>query len=241
MIGHVPLPECRTWGIPAGGLLQFREMTAWTRQGPLLRLGLTGSIGSGKSTVATLLRERGLSVLDADEQARLVTTEPEVLRDIALNFPGTVQNGRLDRAALASVVFDDPAKLATLNTLIHPRVRARMAELEAQAAARGERWIVQDIPLLFEGGLESGMDAVLVVDAPLEVRVARVMARSGLSREEVLARDARQLSAAEKRRKADVVLDNAGSLETLERQVDAALRQLGVHPPGLPGAPDDQT
>lgn len=195
----------------------------------LKRLGLTGSIGAGKSTVAALLRERGLSVLDADEQARLVASEPEVLDELARRFPGSVQDGVLDRAALADRVFRDPARLAELNALIHPRVRARMAALEAQAAARGEAWVVQDIPLLFEGGLEAGMDAVLVVDAPLEERVARVMARSGLSRDEVLARDARQLPASEKRRRADVVLDNAGSLDELAQQVDAALLQLGVH------------
>lgn len=196
----------------------------------LRRLGLTGSIGAGKSTVAALLRERGLTVLDADEQARLVTAEPAVLAELACRFPGTLQEGQLDRAALAALVFGDPEKLAQLNAIIHPRVRARMAALEAQAAARGDRWVVQDIPLLFEGGLETAMDAVLVVDAPLEVRVERVMARSGLSRQEVLARDARQLPAGEKRRRADVVLENAGSLEELRSQADAALTALGVHP-----------
>ncbi|PNY80772.1 dephospho-CoA kinase [Deinococcus koreensis] len=197
---------------------------------PLKRLGLTGSIGAGKSTVAALLRERGLTVLDADEQARLVTGEPEVLSELARRFPGSVQGGVLDRAALADTVFGDPARLAELNALIHPRVRARMAALEAQAAARGEPWVVQDVPLLFEGGLEAGMDAVLVVDAPLEVRLSRVMARSGLSRDEVLARDARQLPASEKRRRATVVLDNAGTPDDLARQVDAALKRLSVHP-----------
>ena len=207
------------------------------------RLGLTGSIGAGKSTVAALLRERGLTVLDADEQARLVTAEPRVLAELERRFPGTVQGGQLDRGALAALVFSDPARLAELNAITHPRVRARMAALEAQAAARGEKWVVQDIPLLFEGGLEAGMDAVLVVDAPLEERVARVVARSGLSRQEVLARDARQLPASEKRRRADVVLDNAGSLEELQMQVDAALNGLGIHlsrslAPDSAGTPD---
>jgi dephospho-CoA kinase len=194
------------------------------------RLGLTGSIGAGKSTVAALLRARGLTVLDADEQARLATQEPDVLRAIQARFPGVVQEGGLNRAALAQRVFGTPAALADLNAIVHPRVRARMAALEEAAARRGERWIVQDVPLLFEGGLDTQMDAVLVVDAPLEVRVRRVMARSGLSREEVLARDARQLPAAEKRRRASVVIDNAGSLQELEAQVDAALRSTGVFP-----------
>ena len=192
------------------------------------RLGLTGSIGAGKSTVAALLRGRGLTVLDADAQARLVTEQPETLALIEAAFPGTVREGVLDRPALSAVAFADPARLARLNAIVHPRVRDRMTALERQAAEAGAPWVVQDIPLLFEGGLEAGMDAVLVVDAPLELRVARVMERSGFSREEVLARDARQTPAAEKRAKADFVIDNGGTLAGLEAQVDAALEALGL-------------
>ncbi|GGO27224.1 dephospho-CoA kinase [Deinococcus humi] len=192
------------------------------------RLGLTGSIGAGKSTVAALLRARGLTVLDADAQARLATEEPETLAHIETAFPGTVRNGVLDRPALSAVAFADPAQLAELNAIVHPRVRARMTVLELQAVAEGAQWVVQDIPLLFEGGLEAGMDAVLVVDAPLEQRVARVMERSGFSREEVLARDARQAPAAEKREKADFVIENGGTLAELAVQVDAALEALGI-------------
>lgn len=199
------------------------------------RLGLTGSIGAGKSTVAALLRERGLTVLDADEVAREVTRDPAVLAEIEAEFPGVVRDGELDRAALASRVFGNPARLAVLNGLTHPRVRARMRALEQEAAERGERWTVQDVPLLFEGGLERMMDAVLVVDAPLEVRVARVMARSGLTREEVLARDARQMPAGEKRRRATVVLNNGGGLEALAGQVDGALAALGIQLPATSG------
>lgn len=192
------------------------------------RLGLTGSIGAGKSTVAALLRARGLTVLDADEQAHRVTGEPETLARIEQAFPGTVQGGVLDRAALGAAAFADPARLAVLNAIVHPRVRARMAALEAEATLRGERWLVQDVPLLFEGGLEKSMDAVLVVDAPLEIRIARVMARSHLTREEVLARDARQTPAEEKRRRASYVIENSGEIAELEPQVDAALRQLEI-------------
>ena len=200
---------------------------------PPRRLGLTGSIGAGKSTVARLLRERGLTVLDADAEARRVTAEPEVLAELEAAFPGVVVGGVegggvLDRAGLAARVFGDPAQVARLNAITHPRVRARMAALEAEAAARGAAWVVQDIPLLFEGGLEKGMDAVLVVDAPLELRLERALARGGLTREDILARDARQLSSAEKRSRATAVLDNSGPLEALERQVDAALRKLGI-------------
>ncbi|GAA0517101.1 dephospho-CoA kinase [Deinococcus depolymerans] len=194
----------------------------------LRRVGLTGSIGAGKSTVAALLRARGLTVLDADEQARLVTQDPEVLALLDARFPGVVTDGILDRAALAARVFGNPAALADLNRVTHPRVRERMGALESQAAARGERVIVQDIPLLFEGGLDASMDAVIVVDAPLSLRVRRVMERSGLSETEVLARDARQMPAEHKRARATVVVDNSGDHAHLEAQVDAALRRLGL-------------
>jgi dephospho-CoA kinase len=187
------------------------------------RLGLTGSIGAGKSTVAGLLRARGLTVLDADAEARAVTEDPAALAEISAAFPGVVRGGVLDRAALAALAFADPARLATLNAIIHPRVRARLRALEVAAAARGEGWTVQDVPLLFEGGLEAQMDGVLLVDAPLEVRVARVVARSGLTPEEVLARDARQ-----KRKRATAILDNSGDLTALEAQLGAALARLGI-------------
>ncbi|WP_189070142.1 dephospho-CoA kinase [Deinococcus radiotolerans] len=196
------------------------------------RIGLTGSIGAGKSTVADLLRARGLTVLDADEQARLVTQGPDTLALIGARFPGVVVNGTLDRPALSARVFGNAEELAALNSIVHPRVRSRMAELEAQAAARGAEVVVQDVPLLFEGGLDALMDAVIVVDAPLAVRVQRVVQRSGFSEAEVLARDARQLSAEQKRARATVVLENGGDLAHLEAQVDAALRRLG-----LTGAP----
>jgi len=189
------------------------------------RIGLTGSIGAGKSTVAQLLRARGLTVLDADEQARLVTQDPETLTLIEARFPGVVVRGNLDRAALSARVFGQPEALAALNAIVHPRVRERMAALETQA---GSRVVVQDVPLLFEGGLDAQMDAVIVVDAPLPLRVARVMARSGLTQAEVLTRDARQMPADQKRARATVVIDNDRDLPHLEMQVDRALRQLGL-------------
>lgn len=203
-----------------------------SRSENIKRLGLTGSIGAGKSTVTRLLRERGLTVLDADEQARLVTGEPETLERIEAAFPGTVKGGVLDRAALAAAAFSDPERTRVLNGIVHPRVRARMAALEAQAVANGATWIVQDIPLLFETGQEQNFDAVLLVDAPLETRVQRVMERSSLTRDEILARDARQMPAPEKRKKATITLENDGDLEHLTRQMAKALKLLGVEHEG---------
>jgi dephospho-CoA kinase len=215
---------------------------------PFRRLGLTGSIGAGKSTVARRLRERGLTVLDADAAARELGLDPLVLNEVArLLGPEylTLQEGRpvsLNRPALAALIFADEQKRGVLNGILHPRVRARLAELERQAAARGEAWVVQDVPLLFEGGAWKDMDAVLLVDAPLETRLTRVMSRDGLSREAVLARDAAQMPTEQKRALLEqlpaatpvaatpvgAVLDNGGDETSLNAQIGAALERLGV-------------
>ena len=209
---------------------------------PFRRLGLTGSIGAGKSTVARLLRERGLTVLDADAAARELSLDPAVLSEVARQLGQKYllyQDGRpssLNRPALAALVFADEQKRGVLNGILHPRVRARLAELEQAAAARGEAWVVQDVPLLFEGGAWKDMDAVLLVDAPLELRLSRVMARDGLSREAVLARDAAQLPVEQKRALLEqapalpvgAVLGNGGDQERLNAQLGAVLKRLGV-------------
>ncbi|MBB6097780.1 dephospho-CoA kinase [Deinobacterium chartae] len=198
------------------------------------RLGLTGSIGSGKSTVAQLLRQRGLPVLDADQAAREVTAKDDTLQEIAAAFGAQfVRHNVLDRAALAAHVFGHPERLDRLNAIVHPRVRAHLRALEAALEA-DHPWVVQDIPLLFEGGLEAQMDAVLVVDAPFELRLGRARARDGMSEEQFRARDAAQMPPAEKRRRASRVIENDGSLEDLEAQVDRALQELGIFPPSSP-------
>jgi len=197
---------------------------------PFKRLGLTGSIGAGKSTLARMLRERGFTVLDADAQARLVTQEPQTLRDIEAGFPGVVVGGQLNRPALSARVFGFPAELARLNAIVHPRVRARLAELEAAAARAGAHTVVQDVPLLFEGGSRALFDAVLLIDAPLDVRLARVMVRDQLSREAVLARDAAQMPAEQKRRLADAVIENGGDEAALAAQLEAVLARLELRP-----------
>lgn len=191
-------------------------------------IGLTGSIGSGKSTVSRLLRARGIPVLEADEVAREVSDDPRVLEDVRQELgPGLVIDGRLDRAAVASLVFADPAARARLNAIVHPRVRAEMARRTAQLAQAGAPTVVQDIPLLFESGLESMFDAILVVDAPLELRVRRVVERVGLDEPAVRARDAAQMPAHEKRRRATVVLDNDGTIDDLDSQLQSALEIIG--------------
>jgi dephospho-CoA kinase len=211
---------------------------SFSAQTSVKRLGLTGSIGAGKSTVARLLRTRGLSVLDADAVARQLSFTPEVLAEVAAQLgPEFVvyEHGlpsALNRPALAALVFADEQQRRVLNGIMHPKVRARMAELEREAAARGEQWVVQDVPLLFEGETWKSMQAVLLVDAPLKLRLARVMARDNLSREAVLARDAAQMPIAHKRKLLEqvsgVLLDNSGDEAALNQQISRALDQLGI-------------
>ncbi|RTR28621.1 dephospho-CoA kinase [Deinococcus radiophilus] len=197
------------------------------------RLGLTGSIGAGKSTVAALLREAGLTVTDADALGREVTASPEVLTELARLWPEVVSTGpgrlpALDRAALAARVFGHPEQLAQLEALTHPRIRSATEAAWQAAQDRGESWVVHDIPLLFEKGLDRDMDAVWVVDAPLELRLKRLAERSGLTREQALAREAAQWPPADKRARADTVIVNDRTLADLRQQVTSALHQLGL-------------
>jgi dephospho-CoA kinase len=168
-------------------------------------------------------------VIDADALARDATRDPAVLERVAAALgEELVQSGVLDRAALAARVFRDPAARSVLNRLIHPWVQRERERRVAALLARPEppRVIVHDIPLLFEVGLENTFDTVVVVTAPLELRVKRVAARSGFTEAEVRARDAAQLPLTEKVRRADVVIDNSGDESALEPQVDALWRAL---------------
>jgi dephospho-CoA kinase len=189
---------------------------------PQRRIGLTGGIASGKSTVGRLLAARGLPVLDADGYAR---------EALAPGSPGAqavlARYGTLDRAALGRIVFADAAERQWLEQLVHPLVRARFAaELERLAAAPV---VVLMIPLLFEAGLEELCSEVWLVDCDEAQQLARLMARNGLSAAEARARIAAQWPLARKRTLADVVLDNRGTAEQLEGQLERAM--LGPGPP----------
>jgi dephospho-CoA kinase len=186
----------------------------------MLRMGLTGGIGSGKSTVAGLLAARGARVVDADRIAREVV-EPGTpgLAAVVEAFGPQVltPDGALDRPALAAIVFADPAARARLDGIVHPLVRARAAELVA--AAPPDAVVVQDVPLLVETGQAGAYDLVLVVEADLETRVRRLVQR-GLGAEDARARIAAQATDEQRRAVADVVLDNSGTREELEAQVE---------------------
>jgi dephospho-CoA kinase len=192
-----------------------------------LHVGLTGGIGAGKSTVARLLTGHGAIVLDADLAARAVV-EPgtEGLAEVARAFGPEVlrADGSLDRAALASVVFADEERRTRLNAIVHPRVRAWMAE-RAAAAPEGSV-VVQDIPLLVEGGLVPLFDFVIVVDADDDTRITRLVRDRGMAEQEARARIAAQAPRAQRNAAADRLIDNGGSPEDLEKAVAELWRDL---------------
>jgi dephospho-CoA kinase len=185
-----------------------------------MRIGLTGGIGSGKSTVAALLAERGARVVDADRIAREVL-EPGTpgLAAVVEEFGAGVlsKDGSLDRPALAAVVFADPGARARLDAVVHPLVRARAAE--AVASAPADAVVVQDVPLLVETGQAGSYDLVLVVEADEATRVDRLVQR-GLTADDARARIASQATDEQRRAVADVVLRNDGDRAELAAQVD---------------------
>ena len=186
----------------------------------MLRIGLTGGIGSGKSTVSALLAARGAVIVDADRIAREVV-EPGTpgLARVAETFGEQVlaADGSLDRAALAAVVFADPEARRQLDGIVHPLVRARASDLAA--AAPPDAVVVNDVPLLVETGQASSYDLVLVVEADPATRVSRLVQR-GLTAEDARARIEAQASDDQRRAVADVVLHNGGTPEQLAEQVD---------------------
>ena len=191
-------------------------------------LGLTGSFGSGKSTVASIFRELGVPVLDADQVAREVV-EPgtEALKEVVREFGAGVldENGSLDRKKVAEIVFDDPERLKRLNAIVHPRVGEGIARfLQVHA---GDPLVVLEIPLLLETGRKGAMDKVIVVTTDEEHRNERLRA-DGFTESEIQARLASQMSQDRKVALADHVIDNSGDMESTRRQVHELARQCGL-------------
>jgi len=190
------------------------------------RIGLTGGIGSGKSAVADVWRERGALIVDSDLLAReAVAPGSSGLAEIALRWPAVIAaDGTLDRAALARIVFDNAEERATLNGIVHPRVRALARAREAAAPAG--ILIVHVIPLLFEGEYWRTCDATVVVIAPDEARIARVIERDGLDRASVLQRMRAQIDPSEARRRATYAIDNDADLTTLRLRANVVYDRL---------------
>ncbi|MFE9241954.1 dephospho-CoA kinase [Nocardiopsis sp. NPDC006938] len=195
----------------------------------MLKVGLTGGIGSGKSAVSAALASYGAVVVDADAIAReVVAPGTPGLAEVVAEFGEGVlaADGSLDRPALGAIVFADKARLAGLNAIVHPRVAERSAELMARAEAAGARVLVYDVPLLVENGLEPLYDVVVVVDTPDEVRVERVSRDRGMPPEQVRARIASQADRRTRLASADLVVDNSGTREELADRVAELWRAL---------------
>lgn len=188
----------------------------------MLLVGLTGGIGSGKSTAARMLRELGAVVFDADVLAReAVAPGTEGHRAVVERFGADVlaPGGELDREALAAVVFADPAARRDLEAIVHPEVRRLFAE-GSEAYRDSDRVVVLSAPLLVETGMHSAFDVLVVMAVPEPVQVERLMRDRGMSEEEIRARMQAQAPLEDKAAVADILLDNEGSPEDLERQVD---------------------
>ena len=190
--------------------------------------GLTGNIGTGKSTVARLFAERGLPVVDADLVAREVVQPGQpALAEIAARFPGVVTAaGLLDRKALGARVFEDASERAALNAILHPRIAAEVQARMVLLARQGAPFAMYEAALIVENGLHECLAGLVVVTAPLEVQLARLKLRDAMSESDARARIAAQLPAASKIAVADFVIDNSGAAEALLSQVDAVLAAI---------------
>lgn len=195
----------------------------------MLHLALTGNIASGKSTVAALLAAHGATIIDADLLAReAVAPGSAGLAAVVRHFGEGVLaiDGTLDRAALRQRVFRDPAAREALNGIVHPAVRRLRDAAVAAAAARGDRIVISDIPLLFEVGLERAFDGIILVDAPESVRLARLVHDRGLGADEARAMIEAQWPSERKRAGATWIIENDGPLELLPPRVAAVWREI---------------
>lgn len=194
-------------------------------------IGLTGGIGTGKSTVSSYLKQKNIPIVDADQIAREITAPGSpVLLEIRALLGNQVfrEDGTMDRQKVASVIFSDRDMLTAYEALTTAEaVRRCMAEVNAYRECGDFDIVVLDAPLLFECGMQSETDEDWVVDADLEVRISRVMLRDGISRKAILDRISHQMPAEDKRKLADFVIDNSGSLNELYAQIDALLERSG--------------
>jgi dephospho-CoA kinase len=193
-------------------------------------LGLTGSIGMGKSTTAGFFREAGVPVHDSDAVVHALY-EGDAVAPVEAAFPGVAVDGRIDRAKLSEKLVGNPDAIKRLEAIVHPLVRAASQRFLDEQKAKGARVIVLDVPLLFETGGEKRVDAVVVVSAPPDVQRKRVLGRAGMTAERLDTLLARQMSDAEKRKRAHFVVDSSRSFDSARAQVRGILRAVA----GLPG------
>ncbi len=188
-------------------------------------VGLTGSIGMGKSTTAAMFRAEGVKVHDSDATVHELYLGPAV-EAVERAFPGAIRDGHVDRALLGARVLDDPEALRQLESIIHPLVATSREAFLAEALRCGERLVVVDVPLLFEAGLDHSFDVVVLVSAPEAVQKERVGRRPGMTDDKLSAILAQQMPDAEKRKRSHFVIDTGRGFAAAERQVRSLLRAL---------------
>ncbi|MFN0265123.1 dephospho-CoA kinase [Tepidamorphus sp. 3E244] len=193
----------------------------------MLIIGLTGSIGMGKSTTAQMFRDRGVPVFDADATVHDIYAGPEAA-EIDAAFPGTLVDGRIDRVKLSEHVVGNDAAMKRLEAIVHPMVHARETKFLREAREAGSPFAVLDVPLLFENGSQGRCDVVAVVSAPAEVQRKRVLERPGMSLEKFEAILARQVPDAEKRARADFIIPTGNGLPAAEKAVDEMLAECAA-------------
>jgi dephospho-CoA kinase len=191
----------------------------------MLVIGLTGSIGMGKSTAAARFRELGIAVCDADAEVHKLYEGPAVAA-IEAEFPGSTADGKVDRQKLAQQLIADPSRFARLEAIVHPLVQEAERQFLRAEAARGASMAVLEIPLLLEGGGHGRVDVVVVVSAPPEMQRERVLARPGMTLEKLEQILARQLHDSEKRARADFIVDTGGTIAESAAQVDKIVESL---------------
>lgn len=192
----------------------------------MIVLGLTGSIGMGKSTTAKFFKQKGIPVYDADETVHQLYQDESVIKRITAIFDDCLTDNHIDRAKISRQIVQDPAKLVSLEKIIHPLVREKENAFVAIHRKNGDKLVVLDIPLLFEtGGLER-VDKIAVVSAPMEIQRQRVLQRDGWTEEKFQAVLARQIPDSEKRMRADFIIDTSKGLEYAENEVDNIISHL---------------
>lgn len=192
----------------------------------MIVLGLTGSIGMGKSTTAKFFKQKGIPVYDADETVHQLYQDESVIKRITAIFDDCLTDNHIDRAKISRQIVQDPAKLVSLEKIIHPLVREKENAFVATHRKNGDKLVVLDIPLLFEtGGLER-VDKIAVVSAPMEIQRQRVLQRDGWTEEKFQAVLARQISDSEKCMRADFIIDTSKGLEYAENEVDNIISHL---------------
>ncbi|HCM84389.1 MAG TPA: dephospho-CoA kinase [Alphaproteobacteria bacterium] len=184
------------------------------------KIGLTGSIGAGKSTVTTWLRVNGIAVHDADLAVREIYARPEVIAWVRENFAEAAAGNAVDRGLLAEIIYGDEEKRWQLESYIHPLVAAHRAEFLAAAESAGEAMVVCDIPLLFETNIQEEFDETWLVTAPRELRMARTLTRPQMSEEKFMRIDATQMPERGKRELADHIIENNGDLHALHQKLN---------------------